>query len=52
MGKTFAGHEFGKNFFKEGVWGNILSGKGNVIMEYGCPVDKAEKFSEEMNCRS
>ena len=26
-GKTLAGHELGKSFFKDYVWGNILSGK-------------------------
>ena len=31
--KTLAGHELGDNFFKEGVWGDILSGKDNLTME-------------------
>ena len=38
--KILAGHELGKKLFKEEVWGDILSGKDNFLMEDGCPVDK------------
>ena len=33
--KTLAGNELGKNFLKEEVWGDILSGQDSVIMEDG-----------------
>ena len=39
-GKTLAGHDLCKNLFKEEVWGNILYGKDNVLIEDGSPVDK------------
>ena len=38
--KTMEGHELGKLFFKEEVWGNILYGKDNILVDYGFPVDK------------
>ena len=45
---TLSGHELGNSLFKKEVWINILSGKDNVIMEYGCPVDKICKvFSRD-----
>ena len=31
-GKTLAGHELGKNLFKEEVWGDILYGKDSVLV--------------------
>ena len=43
-GKTLAGHELGKNLFKEEVWGDILPGKDNFLIEDGYPVDKIGKF--------
>ena len=42
--KTLAGHELGKNLFKEEVWGDILPGKDNFLIEDGYPVDKIGKF--------
>ena len=33
--KTLAGHELGKNLFKEEVRGDILHGPDNVLMEDG-----------------
>ena len=42
--KTLAGHELGKNLLKEEVWGDILSGKDNVIIEDVLPVDKRGKI--------
>ena len=38
--KTLAGHELVKNLFKEEVWGEIMSGKDNFLMEDGCYFDK------------
>ena len=43
MMKTLEGHELGNNLFKEVVWGYILSGKYNALMEDGCRVDKRVK---------
>ena len=39
-GETLAGHELGKNFFKEDVWGNIMPRKDDVLMDDSCYVDK------------
>ena len=33
----------GKNFIKEEVGGNIMSGEDEVIVEDGCPVNKIGK---------
>ena len=37
---TLAGHELGNNLFEKEVLGDILSGQNNVLMDYGCSVDK------------
>ena len=44
IGKTFAGHELGKNLFIEEVWVNILSVKDHFILQDGFSVDKTGKF--------
>ena len=45
MRKTLAGHELGKNLFKEDVWGNIMSGKDNILIINGRSIDKRVKVS-------
>ena len=42
-GKTFAGREFGKEFFKQYVGGNILSVEGDFIVEDFFRFDKRVK---------
>ena len=42
--KILAGHELGKNLFKEKVCGDILYGQDNVLMEDGYSVDKRFKI--------
>ena len=39
-----SGHELGKYFFKEEVWGDILYIQDNVPMKYGLSIDKIVKI--------
>ena len=38
--ETLVGYLLDKNFFKGEVWGDILSRKDNVLIKYGCSVNK------------
>ena len=45
MSKPFVGHELGKKVFKEEVWGDIMSGKDNILIINGRSIDKRVKVS-------
>ena len=44
--KTLAGHSLGKNLFKDGDLGDILSGYNNFIIEDRCSIYKRGKISQ------
>ena len=49
--KTLAGNEVGKEFLKEKVGGDILSGEEDFLLEDGSPIDKETIYYVYMTFR-